>query len=241
MRGFGLRQLFAAGAVVSGIALLSACAPKQVAPPPPPPPRVVIPPMPYPPMGASPNLTVPPRDAMGVRRTVNVGLTDAQKTWNLRSAYNVAALNCSRTEFPTMIDNYRGFLRTHARALTAANRAVDAEWRAKYGARFVAPREKYMTEVYNSFALPMTVNDFCRAVEAVSRDVQPTTPAQLTAFAQRSLPNIQIVFDDFNRRFEQWKIEAASWDARYAPRPVIVPASAPVPAPSPTPAPRRTR
>jgi hypothetical protein len=61
----------------------------------------------------------------------------------------------------------------------------------------------------------------------------------LTAFAQRSLPNIQIVFDDFNRRFEQWKIEAAAWDARYAPRPVIVPVSSP--APASTPAPKRMR
>jgi hypothetical protein len=177
--------------------------------------------------------------ADGLYRSVNRGISPAQTVWNFRSAYNVAALNCSKAEFPAMIDNYRAFLRVHARALTAANRTVDAEFRARHGARFIAPREKYMTEVYNSFALPMTVNDFCRAVDAVSRDVQPTTPAQLTAFAQRSLPNIQIVFDDFNRRFEQWKIEAAAWDARYAPRPVIVPVSSP--APTSTPAPKRMR
>jgi hypothetical protein len=201
-------------------------------PPPPPPPVVVIPYRPIAPNGASINYQVPPKGPDGLYRSVNRGISPMQTVWNFRSAYNVAALNCSRTEFPAMIDNYRAFLRTHARALTAANRAVDAEWRGKYGARFVAPREKYMTEVYNSFALPMTVTDFCKAVEAVSRDAQPTTPVQLTAFAQRSLPNLQIVFDDFNRRYEQWKIDAAEWDARYAPRAVIVPASMPAPTPT---------
>lgn len=221
----------AAGFVILTIAVATDADARRRPPPPPPapppPPVVVIPYRPIAPNGASPNYQTPPKGADGLYRSVNRGISPVQTLWNFRSAYNVAALNCSKTEFPAMIDNYRAFLRTHARALTAANRAVDAEWRGKYGARFVAPREKYMTEVYNSFALPMTINDFCKAVDAVSRDVQPTTPAQLTLFAQRSLPNIQIVFDDFNRRYDQWRVEAAAWDARYAPRPVIVPVSSP--------------
>lgn len=208
-------------------------------PAPPPPPVVVIPYRPIAPNGASPNYQTPPKGADGLYRSVNRGISPVQTLWNFRSAYNVAALNCSKTEFPAMIDNYRTFLRVHARALTAANRTVDAEWRARYGARFVAPREKYMTEVYNSFALPMTVGEFCKAISAISRDVQPTTPVQLTQFAQRSLPSVQNVFDDFNRRYEQWRIDAAAWDARYAPRPVIVPVSAPPTTPAPRSAPAR--
>ena len=122
-----------------------------------------------------------------------------------------------------MIDNYRAFLSTHARALTAANRKVDAEFRTRYGARFVAPREKYMTEVYNHFALPMTVNDFCKAVQATSAEAQTVPTLELEGFAARTLPNIQIVFDDFNRRYEQWRVDAAAWDARYGPQPLAVP------------------
>ncbi len=234
----------AAGFIILTVAIASDADARRRPPPPPPappppPPVVVIPYRPIAPNGASPNYQTPPKLADGLYRSVNRGISPTQILWNFRSAFNVAALSCNKTEFPAMIDNYRAFLRTHARALTAANRAVDAEWRGKYGARFVAPREKFMTEVYNSFALPMTVNDFCKAVDAVSRDVQPTTPAQLTQFAQRSLPNIQIVFDDFNHRYEQWQIETAAWDAQYAPRPVIVPAAMPSPAPAPIPS--RTR
>ncbi len=194
-------------------------------PPPPPPPVVVIPYRPIPPNSASPNYQPPPRGLDGLYRSVNRGISPAQTVWNFRSAYNVAALSCNRTEFPTITDGYRAFLRTHARALTAANRGVDTEFRARHGARFVAPREKYMTEVYNHFALPMTMTDFCKAVLTVSQDVQPVTAIQLNAFAARSLPNLQIVFDDFYRRFDQWKIDAAAWDAQYA-RPVVVPAAA---------------
>ena len=135
------------------------------------------------------------------------------------------------------IDSYRAFLRTHARGLTAANRAVDGEFRARYGARFVAPREKYMTEVYNHFALPMTVTDFCRAVAVVSTEAQTVPVAQLQAFAARSLPSIEIVFDDFYKRYEQWRIDAAAWDARYAPRQYVPPVAPP--APTPVPVPRR--
>jgi hypothetical protein len=117
-----------------------------------------------------------------------------------------------------MIDSYRSFLRIHARSLTAANRKVDAEFRARFGARFVAPREKYMTEVYNHFALPMTLNDFCKAMQLVGNEGQTAPTAQLEAFAARSLPNVEIVFDDFYHRYEQWRIDVAAWDVRYGQR-----------------------
>ena len=222
--------------MLAGLAALAACgSPPEPLPPPPPPPSrpvAVIPPRPTPPNGAAPNLAVPPRDATGLYQSVNRGITPAQTVWNLRSAFNVAALNCNRTDFPTITDGHRTFLRVHARGLTAANRAVDAEFRARYGARFVAPREKYMTEVYNHFALPMTVNDFCKAMMIVSNEAATVPPAQLQAFATRSLPNIEIVFDDFYKRYEQYRIDVAAWDARYGPRlaPAPVPMSAPVPA-----------
>jgi hypothetical protein len=203
----------------------------------------VIPYRPVPPNGAAPTYQPPVKGPDGLYKSVNRHITPAQTVWNLRSAYNVAALNCDRTEFPTIVDSYREFLRTHSRALSATNRKVDAEFRAQYGARFIAPRERYMTEVYNHFALPMTIKDFCTAVLAVSQDAQPTTPAQLEAFAARSLPNIQIVFDDFYKRFDQWKLDAAAWDARYAPKPVpaIGPAITPVAAAPAASAPARAQ
>ena len=80
-----------------------------------------------------------------------------------------------------------------------------------------------MTAVYNHFALPMTLNDFCKAVHAISAEAQTVPSVQLEAFAARNMPNLEIVFDDFYNRYEQWRIEAAAWDALYAPKPIIAP------------------
>jgi hypothetical protein len=224
----------AAAALLAIVASSNAEARRRPPPPPPPPPPapvVVIPFRPVPPNGASPNFLPPMRGPDGLYPSVNRKISPSQTVWNFRSGYNVAALNCNRTDYPTLIDGYRAFLRTHSRGLTAANRAVDSEFRSRYGARFVAPREKYMTEVYNHFALPMTLNDFCKAVALFSSEAQTVPVAQLHDFAARSLPSIEIVFDDFYMRHEQWRIDAAAWDARYAPPPPIAPVVGPVTAP----------
>ncbi len=207
------------GGVIVALTGLAACGPtkpKPVPPPPPPPPPVVfIPPKPMPPDRAAPTLPVPALGADGLRISPNRNISPAQTVWNLRSAYNVAALNCHAPQHADILVNYRAFLKTHARGLTAANRQVDAEFRKQYGGGFVAPREKYMTEVYNHFALPPTLDNFCDAVLAMSRDAQTVKPADLQPFAIRSLPNVEIVFDDFYRRYDQYKTDLAAWEAKY--------------------------
>ncbi|WP_432787652.1 hypothetical protein [Novosphingobium rhizosphaerae] len=99
--------------------------------------------------------------------------------------------------------------------LDKANKTVDQEFKAKFGAQFIAPREQYMTAVYNHFALPPTMNDFCDATLAVARDAATLPPAELEAFAVRSLPNIEIVFDAFYRRYDQYRTDLAIWRAQY--------------------------
>lgn len=184
-------------------------------PPPPPPPLVVIPPRPYAPDHAPYGLPVPAIGADGLFVSPNRNITPAQVTWNLRSAYNVGALNCPDPARAEITASYRAFLRTHARGLAAANRTVDAEFRKRHGARFVPHREAYMTGVYNHFAKPNTLPAFCNAVLAVSRDGKTVKPVDLGAFAARSLPSIEIVFDDFYRRYAQWKAEINAWDSQY--------------------------
>jgi hypothetical protein len=196
---------------------------------------VVIPPQPRPPLGAPPTMSVPQRDPVtGFRRTVNSEITPAQTTWNLRSAYNVAALNCQRTEHAQIVVNYRTFLRRLALPLTAANRAVDREFRLKHGVRYIPPREAYMTQVYNYFALPPTQPAFCDAVMAMSVEGNTVPAKDLGAFAARSLPALERVFLDFYNSYDQYRTDLAAWQARYAP-PLAAPttvsaAAAPVPA-----------
>lgn len=182
---------------------------------PPPPPVVVIPPKPKPPNGASDNIYLPPADANGLRQSLNRNISTTQMVWNLRSAYNVAALNCSAPQHADILPRYRVFLTTHAKALNATNKKLDVEFKARYGPKFIAPRESYITAVYNHYALPPTLADFCDAVTAVTRDGAAIKSVELEAFAVRSLPSIEVVFDDFYRRYEVYRNELAIWQAQY--------------------------
>lgn len=231
-------------AAVLAAALASCAAPAPPPPPPPPPPPkpyVPPPPKPRPPFGASDNLAIPPLDASGLRQSVNRGISSTQMLWNLRSALNVAALNCSDPKHAEILPRYRAFLKNYNGTLMAANRKVDAEFKARYGAKFTAPREAYMTSVYNHFALPPAMGEFCNAALAVTSDLAALTPAapaapakkgagkvaaprpvtlkpaELEAFAVRSLPNIEVVYDDFYRRYEKYRLDLAEWNAKYGP------------------------
>ncbi len=210
------------GLAAAASALLAGCgdkpAPVQSAPPPPAPPSwvaVEVPPRPRPPLDAAPSLTVPGVDASGLRQSVNRGLSPAQTVWNLRAAYNVAALNCAEPLRTPITAGYRTFLKKFSKGLSLANRQADAEYRAQHGAGYIARRETAMTEVYNHFALPPTLPAFCTAVNAVSHDLVAAKAAELSDAATRSLPSIEVVFDDFYRKYDQYRANAAAWDVRY--------------------------
>lgn len=214
----GKRNVFLGSAGLAALAGLAGCGPKAPPVSAPAPVVVVIPPQPRPPVGASTNLIVPPRDALGNRRTVNVGISSAQTLWNLRSAYNVAALNCMRPEHAQIVVNYRAFLKAQAKGLAAANKAVDSEFKAKHGARFIPPREAYMTQVYNYFALPPTLPAFCDAALAMSNEGMTLASKDLDSFAMRNLPTLEKVFLDFYNSYDQYRSDLAAWQARYAPQ-----------------------
>ena len=232
--------------------------PKKVPPPPPPPPPpapivIYIPPRPTPPLGASPLFKVPPLGPDGKRQSINNNANPLQTVWNLRSAYNVAALDCLRVEHSDILVGYKRFLKVHKLAVLMANRAVDADFRKRFGAAYIRPREAYMTQVYNYYAFPPTLPNFCDAALAMARESMTLKPVDLTAFAARYVPQFDLIYENFYRSYDQYKVDAAAWDAKYAPV-AIVPAPVTVqpaivlpaptvqpaivlPTPTPTPAP----
>lgn len=242
-----LNSALGAAALALLFAASAADAKRKPPPPPPPPPPpvtkwVLVPWKPTPPNRAPATLIVPPLGADGLRVSVNRNISPAQITWNLRSGYNVAALNCSDPKHAQIVVNYRAFLKTHVRALRTANTTVDREWRATYGTSFIRQREKFMTEVYNHFAIPPTLPAFCDAALAVSNDAKLVKVGALDAFAAVSLPNLEIVFDDFFRRYDQYKADLAAWDAKWTTNTpgvyILVPVTSPLAAnDAPTPAP----
>lgn len=222
MDKFVSRRMFRVGVATTGLLALAACGAKDA----PPvvavaPPKIVVPPQPMPPMGASPNLVVPAMTPTGVRQTINTGASQTQVLWNLRSAYNVAALNCQQPQHAPILANYKTFLTAHAKTLTAANRKVDQEFKTRYGASFIRPREAYMTQVYNFYALPPTLLNFCDAALAVSNESQSVKSADLEAFAAQSLPRLDRVFENFYLSYEQYRTDLSAWKTRYTPPTVV--------------------
>lgn len=217
MRGFEIGRSLSTGGALAVVAVLSACGPKEPPAKAPPPPVVVVPPQPYPPLGAPANMTPPVLDAYGARRTINTGLSTAQATWNFRSAYNVAALNCTRPEHAAILENYRGYLKAHAKKLTAVNKAIDAEFKGRNGAGFVKVREAYMTQVYNYFALPPTLPLFCDAALAASADFKLAKPADFDSASAMNLARLDQVFKDFFTGYDQYRADLGAWKARYYP------------------------
>jgi hypothetical protein len=166
-------------------------------------------------MGSYEGMPIPALGFDGVRHTVNYALTPAQTTWNLRSALNVAALNCLELEYDPILQGYKTLLKDQARGLSAANKSLENEFRQKYGPGFRDVLDGYMTQVYNYFALPPARKNFCDASLAVALEVPALAPADLDAFAARSLPKLEAVFNDFFAAYDQYRVALAQWDAEY--------------------------
>ena len=229
--GSDMRKVVIAASLLAFATTLEA-KPKKLPPPPPPapPPVVYIPPRPRPPLNASPSFKPPAVGLDGTRQTINSQISPLQTTWNLRSAYNVAALNCLHPEHAEILTGYKRFLKIYKVGLLRANRGVDTEFRQRNGAAFVRPREAYMTKVYNFYAFPPTLNNFCDAALIVARESMTLKPVDLPAFSQTAIVKLDTVFGNFFTAYDQYRADAATWDVKYAPVPVvpvIIPAAGP--------------
>lgn len=172
-------------------------------------------------MNATAGMTIPMVAATGVRQTVNANISTAQTTWNLRSALNVAALNCLDPEYTGLVDNYGAFLKRNAKVLSSTNRALRGEFRERYGQSYLDDQDAYMTKVYNYFALPPAKNEFCEVSFAISKEALQVVPDDLDTFAATALPRIEGVFEDFFRAYEQYRVDLQAWNSQYGASPVI--------------------
>lgn len=201
-------------AAVSLVAVVTACSPKP-APAPVAPPKPQVEPRPYPPMGAAPNLPIPAKGPDGTRITINSNLTPDQSAWTLRSALNVAALNCMTPRHSTMIEDYRSFLTTNKKSLADANAALDKHFRAQHGKSYIKVREAYQTQVYNYFALPPTVPAFCDAALAVGQELKLVPAGNLVQHAPAALAKLEAVFLGFFEGYDKYRVDFVTWQKNY--------------------------
>jgi hypothetical protein len=216
---FGLAITTLAGSA----ALVAGCAtPAPVVPPPSPPPppaRVVeaVPYRPLPPGGAHYVMDLPGRGPDGRRITVNSNLSNDQLVWNLRSAWNVAALNCLASEYQPILDGYRAFLTKNVRGLKAVNDRLEASYTKRFRARrdAIVARDAYTTQVYNFFAEPAARAGFCRAALDMANRALAAPPTDPLAFAQANFDGLLAPFEQFFDEYEAYQRASAEWDAKW--------------------------
>ncbi len=224
MRKSSPTRLILAASFAGAIALLASCAPQATAPVSvsKPPPVASIPHRPYPPMGAPAGLALPPLKADGKRLTVNSGLSSAQTLWSLRSAYNVAALNCLKPQHEAILPGYANFLKTHSKSLKQANSDLDRTFKAEHGSsKHIRAREAVQTQIYNFFAYPPVLPALCDAVVSLSQDIVSIAPGQLEGYAPEALARLDGVYQQFYTSYAQYEADVAAWDARYGAGPSV--------------------
>ncbi|RXZ64024.1 hypothetical protein ETX26_08790 [Pelagerythrobacter rhizovicinus] len=91
------------------------------------------------------------------------------------------------------------------------------EYRENYGSEGREAYDRYMTQVYNYFALPPAMDSFCDASQKVARESLLVESGDLDSFALRNLPVIEAVFENFFSAFERYRTAVRSWDAEYGP------------------------
>lgn len=208
---------------LAGAALLAGCAAKAPPPPPPPPPppvQEVFEPVPYrplPPGGAYYVMTMPTRGPDGKRMTVNSDLSDDQLVWNLRSAWNVAALNCLTPEYDPILQGYRAFLTKNVKPLKAINNRIEKTYTSRFRVKRDAmiARDGYTTKVYNFFAEPAARAGFCRAALDMANRSIAAPPTDPVAFSRANFDGLMVPFEQFFDEFEVYQQAAADWDAKW--------------------------
>jgi len=225
-------------AIIITIGAVSACAPPpvKVAPPPiivPPPPPPPPPTMPLPPGGAALSMTIPPLGVDGVRVTPNRFLTPDENIWHLRSAINVAALNCQGPVWDQIAVEYNRFIITHKTRLSQVGKAIDRVYVSRFpGQNGLRVRDTKMTDLYNYFALPPVKTEFCDAALRRVTEGNAVPSATLTDFSLGALAELDGVFIRFFDAYVKYERDLADWNMRFAPRPAPQPIFLPNPQPA---------
>ncbi|MBO9622125.1 MAG: hypothetical protein J7500_05375 [Sphingomonas sp.] len=163
-----------------------------------------------PPGGASPNQPIPARDAAGNYLTPNSHLTPEEASWHVRAALNVAALGCRDADEDWTVAAYNRLLARQRGALAAADAAVKAQYRQRYGAGWESQHDREMTRVYNFFAQPPAQQRFCAAAREALAQVDTVEPQDFERFAADALPRLEAPFTDFYRAFEAWRMASSA-------------------------------
>ena len=175
---------------------------------------------PLPPGGAAYVMKIPPLGPDGKRITVNSNLNDDKLVWHLRSAWNVAALNCVTDEYQPILDGYRAFLANNVRSLKTINDRIEASYGAQYRVKrdAIVARDKESTQVYNFFANPAARAGFCLAALDVANRYLAEPKSQPLTFAKANFETLMVPLERFFNEYEAYQRASTEWDEKYGER-----------------------
>ncbi len=206
------RLLLAAG----GLALLAAC---QTAPPPPPPAPVIqpqyTPRAPTPPFGASNLSVVPALRVDGLRDTINRDLGPLETLWHVRAALNVAALSCTGPLYERLVGDYNAFITNNSASLRNANNAIIRKFQRDIGAGYKTEHDRHQTQLYNYWSFSPLRRPFCDQAVQISQRAIVTKSADLDAFAEQALPELEQPFTNFYLAYEEYERDLEAWRVQY--------------------------
>lgn len=212
------------------LAVLAACSTPPPPPPPAPPPPVVPTIRPMPPANAAEGMSIPEKGEDGKYLTANRGVTSNTALWHIRMALNVAALNCDKYG-PTARLQYNQILAQHKVMLNSANAAVDRNYSVAYGSSGMASRERLNTVVYNFFALPPVIKNFCPVAVTVGQKIIAMPSSQLLEAAPALLAELEKPFQDFYEAYADYLRRLAEWQSRFGATVTVVVSPTPLPPP----------
>lgn len=221
------RKIIVAGLLAS----VAACAPKPPPPAPrppaPPPVAIVIPPRPIPPGNASTTQMLPARGLDGRFVTANSNIVGDRAFWQLKIGLNVAAIGCRGLEETTLVSAYNNIIKTHGKLIRSTEKTVIGQLGKETRTNGTAARDRLSTQLFNYFAQPPAQRDFCMRANEIAQLVSTTPASQVVAIAPEQLVRLDQPFVDFYEAYARYQVDAAAWDAKYAPPPPIM--SAPPP------------
>ncbi|MBD3731075.1 MAG: hypothetical protein IE933_15395 [Sphingomonadales bacterium] len=162
-------------------------------------------------------MDIPSLGPDGRRLTVNTGISADERVWYFRSAWNVAALNCTGPDYQAVTDAYGAFIKNNAKALARVNNRIDQTYRKDYSnsRSAIKAREARMTMVYNYFTLPPVRSEFCRAALVVANQSLANPKYDPGEFATTNFSMFEMPFENFFSAYEQYQRDSSAWDAQY--------------------------
>jgi hypothetical protein len=116
-------------------------------------------------------------------RAMTAAETAAHAVWSLRSALNVAALQCQFSPFLATVRNYNDLLKQHDSEFANAYKALETHFRRHDGAAGRRTFDSFTTRMYNSFSALDAQISFCGEAGRIGREALAVPHGDVRNFA----------------------------------------------------------